>query len=233
MSMDRSDNRRSAGTGLVILLASFVISALCFCGAGTAMASGLVRAGLAERIQAAYGGIRDASGTFVQQSHLKDLGRTETFGGDFMLKLPGRMRYIYTAGSRDQVIIKGDVITIYQEKEAQILKSRFNTGTYGTAPVAFLGGLGNIKRDFNLSEKNGKLILTPKNRMSGVTFITVEPSNGPFPIKSFSIHDRYENTVRITLKNVKLNGGIKDSIFEFAPPPGTHVFDYTQPQTDD
>ena len=234
------EKRHACGNGPAISLLALIISFLLFYGPGTAGATGLarsgpVRAGLAAKIQAAYGRIRDASGSFVQQSCLKDLGKTETFGGHFMIKLPGKMRYIYNKGSRDQVIIRGNVITIYQKNEAQVLKSWFNPGTYGTAPVAFLGGLGNIGRDFFVSEKNGKLVLTPKNknRMSGVTSITVTPSNGAFPIRSFSIRDRYENTVRITLKDVKLNRGIKNSVFEFTPPHGTHVFDYTQPQTGD
>ena len=209
-----------------IFLTVFILAVLW--GAGTARAAGAAAPGLAARIQAAYSRVRDASGSFVQRSYLKDLGKTETFGGDFMIKLPARMRYIYKTGSRDQVVIKGDAITIYQKKEGQVLKSWFNPGTYGTAPVAFLGGLGDIRRDFFVTEKDGKLILRPKNQMNGVTFITVEPSNGAFPIRSFSIHDRYSNTVRITLRDVKLNRGIKDSVFEFTPPPGTHVFDYTR-----
>ncbi|MDA8388847.1 MAG: outer membrane lipoprotein carrier protein LolA [Nitrospiraceae bacterium] len=216
-------NLRVCGTCLkiVFVLAVFISSALFGTGAAKA-------AGLAARIQAAYSRIRDASGSFVQKSYLKDLGKTETFGGDFMIKLPARMRYIYKTGSLDQVVIRGDAITIYQEKEDQVLKSRFDPGTYGTAPVAFLGGLGDIDRDFNVTEKNGELILRPKNPMSGIEFITVRPSNGAFPVKSFSIHDRYSNVVRIILKDVRLNRGIKDSVFDFIPPPGAHVFDYTR-----
>lgn len=205
------------------------VLALCaspaFPGAGWAAASGGEIAG---KIQSAYRRIRDASGKFEQKSYLKDLGKTQTYGGDFMIKLPSRMRYIYTVGSRDQVAINGNSITIYQQKENQVLKGRFDAGTYGTAPVALLGGLGDIERDFSVSQEKGKLILRPKNPMNGITFVEVVPSGGAFPIKSFLIHDKYSNTVQITLKDVKLNRGIKDSVFSFTPPAGTSVFDYTR-----
>ncbi len=206
----------------------FLISALALFLCASANAGAAVP-DAAARIQAAYRQIRDASGRFEQKSYLKDLGKTETFGGDFMLKLPSKMRYIYKTGSNDQVIIKGNMIMIYQKKENQIMKGRFDAGTYGTAPVAFLGGLGDIERDFRVTEKKGDLILRPKDPMSGITYIEVEPTKGPssFPVKSFIIHDRYSNTVRITLRDVKLNRGMKDSAFEFTPPPGTSVFDYT------
>ncbi|MDA8325688.1 MAG: outer membrane lipoprotein carrier protein LolA [Nitrospiraceae bacterium] len=220
MNIETGDNCTHFFKVLVTALALF-ISVFAMGAEGAALPEA------AARIQSAYRQIRDASGSFEQKSYLKDLGKTETYGGDFMIKLPSRMRYIYKTGSQDQVIIMKDTVIIYQKKENQVLKGKFDAGTYGTAPVAFLSGLGDIERDFRVTEKKGELILKPKDPMSGITFIEVEPSNGAFPVKSFRIHDRYANTVQITLKDVRLNRGIKDSAFEFTPPAGTSVFDYT------
>ncbi len=212
---------------LILTIAALLVVALIIPGIGPRRASA---AGLAARIQAAYGRIKDISGNFTQESYLKDLGKKQDYSGRFLIKLPSEMRYIYEGSSQDQVIIKGGLITIYQKKEKQALVGRFDAQTYGTAPVALLGGLGKIDRDFKVSEREGKLILTPRSPGNKVTYIEVEPSasNTHFPIKSFIIHDMYSNTVKITLKDVSVNTGIKDQAFEFTPPAGVSVFDYTR-----
>ena len=212
----------------ILFLAAIVATAPVFPGPGPGMAS----AGgvfLAARIQAAYAHIKDVTGNFTQESFLKDLGKKQDYHGRFLIKLPSEMRYIYEGSSQDQVIIKGSRITIYQKKEKQALIGRFDAQTYGTAPVALLGGMGKLDRDFKISEKGGKLILVPRSPENKVTYIEVEPSSAGsrFPIKSFIIHDKYSNTVRITLKDVSVNAGIKPHAFDFTPPAGVSVFDYT------
>ncbi len=206
-------------TAALFIMAPFLLGM----GPGRAAA-----AGLAARVQAAYSGIKDISGNFTQESFLKDLGKKQEYQGRFVIKLPSEMRYIYHGSSEDQVIIKGGRIIIYQKKEKQALVGRFNAQTYGTAPVALLGGLGKIDTDFKVSEKKGDLILTPRSPENKITYIKVQPSKGRFPIKSFTIHDMYLNTVKITLKDVSVNTGVKDQAFEFTPPPGVSVFDYTR-----
>ena len=220
---------------LRIIAALFIMAAVFF---GTGIKSSPVpffmgpenaeAAGLAARIQAAYGQIRDIKGDFTQESFLKDLGKKQDYEGHFIIKLPAEMRYAYQGTNQDEVIIKGSRIIIYQKKEQQAIAGRFDAETYGTAPVALLGGLGKLDRDFRVTEKKGKLILKPKSPVNKIAYIEVEPSNGRFPIRSFTIHDTYSNTVRITLKDVSVNTGVKDNAFAFTPPSGVSVFDYTK-----
>ncbi len=211
------------------LMRGFILAALFSLGIGPATASA---SGLVARIQAAYGRIRDISGNFTQESFLKDLGKKQEYHGHFIIKLPSRMRYIYQGSSQDQVIIKGGRIMIYQKNEKQELVGFFNAQTYGTAPVALLGGMGKIEKDFKVDEKKGELILTPRSTENKVTYIVVRPSGGRFPIKSFTIHDKYSNTVKITLKDVSVNTGVKDQAFDFTSPPGVSVFNYTRQGAD-
>ncbi|MDA8169815.1 MAG: outer membrane lipoprotein carrier protein LolA [Nitrospiraceae bacterium] len=186
--------------------------------------------GLAERIQSAYKGLRDVKGTFVQKSFMESLKKETVYKGNFEIKFPSRMRYVYTGNSSDEVIINKGSILIYQKKENQVLKGSFDSSTYGAAPVAFLGGLGDLKKDFNVSEEKGKkLILRPKGQLEGVRYIEVEPSEGgQFPIKSFILHDKYSNTVRISLEDVKANTGVRNSDFVFTPPKGVNIYDYNR-----
>ncbi len=179
-----------------------------------------------DQIQSAYKGLKDIKGVFIQKSYLKDLGSEQTFAGDFAIKFPNKMRYLYKSGSQDEIIINNDRIIIYQKKEKQVLKGPFDRNTYGAAPVSLLSGLGDVKKEFNAEEKGGRLLLKPKSPMGGIKSIELEGAgDAAFPIKSFRITDVHSNVIRITLKDVKENTGLKDRLFEFTPPPGVGVFE--------
>ena len=181
----------------------------------------------AEKIQKSYENIKDIKGSFVQKSFIKDLKRTDTFNGTFMIKLPSKMKWQYDGGGKHtEVIINNDELLIYQKDEKQVLKGKFDRGSYGQAPIALLGGFGNIKNEFEVSEKDGRLFLKPKKAMGNVASIEIVPSEGGFPIGSLSITDRRSNKIDITLKSVTVNTGIKDSAFAFSLPKGVSVYEY-------
>ncbi len=183
-----------------------------------------------EKIQKAYGNIKDIKGSFVQKSFIKDLKRTDTFRGTFMIKLPSKMKWQYGGGGKHtEVIIDNDELLIYQKDEKQVLKGRFDRGSYGQAPIALLGGFGSIKNEFEASEKDGRLFLKPRKPMGNVASIEIVPSEGEFPIGSLLITDKRSNRIEITLKSVTVNTGIKDSAFAFPVPKGVSVYEYNQP----
>lgn len=176
----------------------------------------------AQRIQKAYEGIRSVRGQFVQKSHVKDLKRTDTYKGEFVIKAH-KMRWEYT-GEKPQVIyISGDDLTIYQKKEKQAFKAKFDRATYGQAPIALLGGFGRITEEFEVSMRRDTLILTPKRPMGNILRVEVTPSEGQFPIESLAVVDQHSNTIEIRLKNVRINTEVQDKIFEFVPPEGVTV----------
>jgi outer membrane lipoprotein carrier protein len=185
-----------------------------------------IAGGLADRVQAAYKDVRDMKGEFTQKSFIKDLDKTQHFKGDFAIKFPSKMRYRYKSGSQDEVVISGSEIIIYQKVQKQALKGKFNSATYGAAPVALLSGLGNINRDFFETENGNSLFLKPKQPAGAVKSIEVEVSEAPFPVKGFKINDVYGNTVEITLKDVRLNTGVTDKSLEFTPPKGVNVYEF-------
>jgi outer membrane lipoprotein carrier protein len=177
-------------------------------------------------IQKAYENIEDISGSFIQKSYIKDLKRTETFHGNFLIKRPLKMKWDYKGEQPQEVLIKNDRITIYQKKEKQAFTGQFDRDTYGQAPIALLSGFGKIQEEFYISEKNGKLLLKPKKSMGGILSVEIEPSDGEFPIKSFTIYDSFSNTIEMTLKDVKINTGLKDAVFYLSLPKDTATFEH-------
>jgi outer membrane lipoprotein carrier protein len=176
------------------------------------------------KIQKAYENIKDISGSFVQKSHIRDLRQTETFGGRFFIKRPMKMKWSYRGTQAQEVLINNDEIIIYQKKEKQAFRSKFDRDTYGQAPIALLSGFGKIQEEFFASEKDGRLLLKPKKPMGGIVSIEIEPSGGNFPIKSFTINDSYLNRIEMELKDVKVNTGLEDSFFELSLPKGVTIY---------
>src|ERR1700690_101429 len=160
------------------------------------------------RIQKAYEGIKDIKGDFSQKSIMKDLNRTETFKGDFYIKPPMKMKWIYTGTAAQDLIINNDTVLIYKKAENQAYRSRFDKATYRQTPVALLGGFGNIKDEFIATLKGDSLVLRPKKPMGNITSIKVRISDEGFPIRSFTITDSYSNVTEIDLRNVIINTGL-------------------------
>lgn len=169
------------------------------------------------RIQKAYENIKDIKGNFVQKSYIKDLKRTDTYNGQFFIK-PPKMKWEFKGEKPQTVYITGEDILIYQKKEKQVFKAKFDRSTYGQSPIALLGGFGDINKEFDVSMNKGRLILKPRTPMGIIVQIELTLSEGVFPIEALSILDTASNKIDIALRDVRINTGLGDKIFAFTPP---------------
>ncbi|MBI5632418.1 MAG: outer membrane lipoprotein carrier protein LolA [Nitrospirae bacterium] len=176
------------------------------------------------RIQKAYEGIKDMKGTFVQKNVIRDLNKTDTYTGEFFVKRPLRMKWAYKGKASQDLLINNDTVLIYKKGDNQAYRSKFNKETYGQSPVVLLTGMGNIKEEFTITGSEKILTLKPKKSMAGIVSITLHLSDTDFPIRAFTIRDG-RNTVEIELKEIKINTGIKDSLFDLNLPKGVNVYE--------
>jgi outer membrane lipoprotein-sorting protein len=137
-----------------------------------------------------------------------------------------KMKWSYDGTVDQEVLINEDEIIIYQKKEKQAFKGTFDADTYGQAPIALLSGFGKIREEFHVTGKNGVLLLKPKKQVSGIQSIDLELCRDTFPIRSFTIYDSHENKIVITLEDVEINTGLKDSMFKLSLPEGTTFFEH-------
>lgn len=197
-----------------VLFSAFLLFSAVFCFAGAEDE--------AARIQKAYEKIKDIKGSFVQKSYVRDLKRTDTYQGQFFIK-PPKMKWEYRGEKAQTVFITGEEILIYQKKENQAFQSRFDRSIYGQAPIALLGGFGDIRKEFDVTMKGDRLHLKPKKSMGNIAYIEITPAEGDFPIGALTIVDSLSNRIDVQLKDVVVNTGLKDRIFEFTPPEGVTV----------
>jgi outer membrane lipoprotein carrier protein len=179
-----------------------------------------------QRIQKVYGNITDIKGNFIQKSFIKDLKRTDTYKGQFFIKMPMKVRWEYKGEVAQEVFIDNDEILIYQKKERQALKGKLDRDTYGQAPIALLSGFGKIQEEFTISKKNGNLFLKPKSSTGGILSIEVELSEDEFPISSFIIKDMRSNRIEIILKDVEVNTGLKERLFKPSLPGDVKIYEH-------
>jgi outer membrane lipoprotein carrier protein len=180
------------------------------------------------KIQKAYENLQDIQGSFVQKSYIKDLKRTDTFKGEFFIKRPMMMKWIYKGDNAQEVFIRGDEILIYQKKEKQAFKGRFDRETYGQAPIALLSGFGRIREEFSASMKNNKIVLKPKKPMGGIVSIELQTSDKEFPIQSFTIIDSLSNKIDMVLSDMKINTGTEEKYFTPSLPKDVTLFEHSQ-----
>jgi outer membrane lipoprotein carrier protein len=213
MKTDNKQRAKHLVFSLFFCLFAFSLLPLAFCHADDEVT----------RIQKAYEHIEDIKGNFIQKSYIKDLKKTDTYKGQFFIKSP-KMRWEYKGDKPQIVYITGDDIIIYQKKEKQAFKAKFDRATYGQAPIALLGGFGNIRNEFDVSIKTEhRLILKPKKPMGNIVSVEITTSSEEFPIESITIIDTLSNRIDIYLKDVKINTELKDKLFDFSPPEGVNV----------
>ena len=181
------------------------------------------------RIQKIYGEIKDVQGRFSQTSHIKDLDKIERYEGEFFIRKPSSMRWNFSKPRDEEVIIRENDIWIYKKSEKQALKSAFSKDAYSQVPIALLNNFGDLKNDFDIKLiKDDTLELTPKRRMGFINKLLLEINSTDFPVKTFSVFDVYGNKIDITVKDVKINSGLEDSLFIFKLTPDVQTFDLNQ-----
>lgn len=153
----------------------------------------------------------------------------ENSEGKVYIKKPGRMRWDYKKPKRQEIVIEDKIIWIYKPDEKQVLKALFSESHQNRTPASFLAGVGRLKDDFEISLSKisgGHLLrLTPKGTKGNIETILLEILPKDYSIQRFSLIDIYGNKTTIILKDIKVNKGLKDSLFHFKVPEGVKVIE--------
>ncbi len=190
---------------------------------------------VAERVQATYARTRDLTARFTQEATSAALGRTQRAEGTVALKKPGRMRWDYAGkgGEPGQVVASnGQTLWIYNPADRTVIKEEIGTALART-PLAFLMGLGELTRDFEVARaepgvdlgRPGDVVvaLTPREPVAALQelLLAVDPERAL--VTAALVVDPFGNRTRITFEDIRTNVGLPDSRFAFTVPPGAKV----------
>lgn len=209
---------------------SLVMAALA-AGGGLAQAQRTAEE-VAKALQARYAGIRDFSADFVQTYRGGVLKTQSTERGTVVVKKPGKMRWVYTSPERKELVSDGKKIYWYVPEDKMVEVTDMPSDDQATSPTLFLGGKGDIARDFTASFASTpgapaaagvQLKLVPRRPESEYEYLVVTLDPASLQIRTLTTRDRQGGESTLTFSNMKENQGVSDQEFVFRVPRGVDV----------
>jgi outer membrane lipoprotein carrier protein len=151
------------------------------------------------------------------------------------VKKPGKMRWDYEGkgGKPGQVLVSdGKTLWIYNPDDKAVIRDEIG-GALERTPLAFLMGLGELTRDFDVARPaqpvtlgragDVVLLLTPRTPIAALQelYLAVDPARSL--VTAALIVDPFANRTRIAFDQIRQNTGVPDSRFSFDVPPGVQV----------
>jgi outer membrane lipoprotein carrier protein len=186
-----------------------------------------------DRVQRNYEATADFVADFRQETQVKTLDRSLKTSGKVTFKRPGKMLWRYDTPKDQFVLADGTYLYFYQPEQNQIIKSPLKNAFRTDIPLSFLLGLGNLKKDFNVSlkatEKDHHVLrLEPKRDAGGYSDIHMGVSKNNADIIWVSVRDSAGNVTTLRFSNMRKDVGVKDSLFQLQIPDGVDVVELGQ-----
>ncbi|MEK7773016.1 MAG: outer membrane lipoprotein chaperone LolA [Deltaproteobacteria bacterium] len=178
-------------------------------------------------LQKKYDSITSLSADFTQEFSSKAAKKTLTSEGRVFFKKPGRMRWIYSGPTKDEIVSNGRTVWVYQPDLNQVMERPADAASSSIA-TDFLAGVGKIKKQFEISiAEEGKdsyrLELIPKEANLNIKRIFLDVDKATFLVVRTAIDDSFGNETRVSFRNIKTGTAQQDSFFEFKPPKGAAI----------
>ena len=182
---------------------------------------------VATSLQQKYDAIRDFSTDFVHTHEGGALGRKREERGTLRVKKPGKMRWDYKAPNEKVFVSDGSRLIQYFPDENRAVVSAVPEDNQ--AAVLFLGGRGNLTRDFNVRFGEGgaanvwTLRLDPKQPQPEYDWLEITAARDTFRLQSLTVAEKQGGRSTFAFTNFKDNPGIADKTFAFSIPRGAEV----------
>lgn len=169
---------------------------------------------------------------FEQRYLAQGSGRRTTESGELALRKPGRMRWSYAAPAGKVFVSDGKVLWFYSPEENRAERSRMKDTEDFRAPLAFLLGKLDFKRDFGTFElkdtgADSTIVALPKSDKLPYTRVefTVTPQN---VIRRLLVQGMDATVMEFLFSNERLNAPVNDAIFRYTPPKGAEIMEAEQ-----
>jgi outer membrane lipoprotein carrier protein len=184
------------------------------------------KAAVLDRIQDHYQRTTSFSAKFTDE--ITGMGGTRRKRtGRVFYKRPGKMRWEFDPPQVETVVANGRKLYDYQPDLNQVIELPVERAFKSAAPLAFLLGMGDIRRDFNSSllppaksDSLLRVLLIPK---SGGDRIEMGLDPSTYDLMAVRVTDAMGNITSIRFSAVRTNLQLADSLFNFQVPPGADV----------
>ncbi|MGI8960350.1 MAG: LolA family protein [Bryobacteraceae bacterium] len=182
--------------------------------------------GVIQRVEKRYNGARTLSVGFTESYSVQGHARRPE-SGTLTLRKQGKMRWEYTQPAGKLFISDGKDVFLYTARDNRVEKLRLKDTEDMRAPLAFLLGRLDMKkefRDFELHDAEAGTWLDASAKNARVPFEKVEMLIAPdASIRALKVIGRDESQLSFSFANEKVNPPAADDLFHFTVPPGAEV----------
>jgi len=228
-------NRLPAAWTVGITLLLWIANAFFQTGAVCAEPLSLER--LAAKTQEIYEKTADLKAHFIQEVTIKSMKKTEREEGTVWIKNPKMMLWDYTKPKEKKLVINARKAWLYVAEDRMVYVQNAEDVYRSRMAVKFLSGIGKLSEDFQLrfakenpidEEGNYLLILTAKEKGTGIDRLHLTVDGKNFQIIQCRFSDDYGNTTRLRFSDIRTNTGVSDKFFTFSTPVGVEVVNMPQ-----
>jgi chaperone LolA len=196
-----------------------LISGFCFAQSGKE---------IIESLRKKYASIDDAVVKFEQTVKYGVSKFEQSFSGTFYFKKKNKYRI-----ETDQQIVVTDGVTswLYSKVNNQVIIDKYREDKDISSPEKFLLSISDeyipviLRTERNEGKKIYILKLTPRDENSSIESAKIWIVEGDLQITRVEITDISGTVTTYSVKSIKINSGVEDSIFKFSIPSGVKVVD--------
>ncbi|MCX6622302.1 MAG: outer membrane lipoprotein carrier protein LolA [Acidobacteria bacterium] len=152
--------------------------------------------------------------------------------GVLSLRKPGRMRWDYRSPAGKLFVSDGKSVFLYTPATNRVEKMKLKESEDMRAPLAFLLGKLDFRKDFKDFEKkmDGQdTVLTAQPKSDKLPYSNVEFSVSPdHRIKRLVVRGQDQSVLTFTFDQERINPALADSLFRFTMPAGAEFADLTE-----
>jgi len=192
---------------------------------------------LTAKTQEMYEKTTDLKAIFIQEVTIKSMKKTEREEGTVYFKNPRMMLWDYTKPKAKKLVINAQKAWLYIPEDRMVYVQNAEDVYRSRIAVKFLSGIGKLSEDFQIrfskdnpfdGEGNYHLVLTAKEKGTGVDRLHITVDGKIFQILQSRFKDSFGNTTRLSFSDLTLNTGIPDKFFTFKTPEGVDVVSMPQ-----
>jgi chaperone LolA len=181
-----------------------------------------------ESLRKKYASIDDAVVKFEQTVKYGVSKFEQSFSGTFYFKKKNKYRI-----ETDQQIVVTDGVTswLYSKVNNQVIIDKYREDKDTSSPEKFLLSISDeyipviLRTERNEGKKIYILKLTPRDENSSIESAKIWIVEGDLKITRVEITDISGTVTTYSVKSIKINSGVEDSIFKFSIPSGVKVVD--------
>lgn len=184
---------------------------------------------LADRVQKTYEGASDLSIAFTQKTYVAVLEKEVSKKGQALFKKPGKLAIRYEGERGRNYLGDGKTLWVFESGDPQVEKIPLNEESIPAEALSFLGGLGQLKRDFAVEDVDPKKWATLKREKGDLKWLELTPlqkrSSLQWLVMGFDPQTSYAREVFLftdsgnlshyVFDKVELNQGLGDELFVY------------------